>query len=283
MTQASTRTPFDTSVVSLLPAPAPGTTWAVRLLRGKWVLPAAVLVIVIGLWELVCRVFDVPRFVVPAPSLIWSSFTARPGDFAHHTWVTGYEALLGLLASLVIGVFLALMLAQWRLLDRIMTPYLVLLQVTPTIAIAPMLTVWFGYDAMPKIVTAFLTSFFPVVIMTTVGLRSSDRDVLDLFRVLAAPRRFVFWRVKIWFALPQFLGALKIAVPAAVIGAIIGEFISSTKGLGYVLMTAQASLNTGVLFVAIICSSLLGIAAFAVAAAAEHVLLFWHESQMETQ
>lgn len=280
-----TATPVEATGSRVLPSPAPepGAGPLARLVRGKWVLPAVVLVIVIGLWELACRVFDIPRFVIPSPSLIWSSFAARPGDFAYHTWVTGYEALAGLLGALVIGVGLALMLAQWRLLDRIMTPYLVLLQVTPTIAIAPMLTVWFGYDALPKMVTAFLTSFFPIVIMTTVGLRSSDRDVLDLFRVINAPRGFVFWRVKVWFALPQLLGALKIAVPAAVIGAIIGEFISSTKGLGYVLMTAQASLNTGTLFVAIICSSLLGIAAFAVAAAAEHALLHWHESQLDLQ
>ncbi|MGE2714720.1 ABC transporter permease [Mycolicibacterium litorale] len=280
MTQASVSAGLASTTRLVQPRVATSKPLA-GLLGRPGVLPVGVLILVVGAWEAASQVFGIPRYIVPSPSLIWSTFWERPAEYAFHAWVTGYEALLGLLAALVIGVLLALLLAQWRLLDRIMMPYLVLMQVTPTVAIAPMLTIWFGYDAMPKVVTAFLTSFFPIVIMTTVGLRSADRDVLDLFHVIAAPRNFVFWRVKIWFALPQFLGALKVAVPAAVVGAIIGEFISSTQGLGYVIMTAQASLNTGVLFVAILCSSLLGIAAFAVTSAVTRKLLYWHESQMD--
>lgn len=247
----------------------------------KWLPTLFVGVAAIGVWELVCRIFAVPKYVVPMPSLIADTFFDKPGVYLEATWVTGLEAALGLAAAVVLGVVLAVIVAQWRAMDRTLTPYLVLLQVTPTIAIAPMLTVWFGYDTLPKVITAFLTSFFPIVITTAVGLRSADRDVLDMLSVISAPQRFVFFRAKIWFALPHFLSALKVAVPGAVVGAIIGEFIASTQGLGYIIMTAQASLNTGALFVAIVGSAFLGVLTFALASFAERRLLHWHESQME--
>ncbi|MTD12342.1 ABC transporter permease subunit [Nakamurella sp. YIM 132087] len=240
-----------------------------------------VLIVIIGLWEASVQLFGIPIYVAPAPSDIVETFLVRPGYYIDATLWTGLEAVLGLIAAVVFGVAVALAVSASRILDRIAMPYLVLLQVTPTIAIAPLMSIWFGFGFTPKVVVAFLSSFFPIIVSTAIGLRSTDRDALDMLKVIAAPGRFVFFRARIPFALPHFLGSLKIAAPAAVIGAMVGEFVSSTRGLGYVIMTSQASLRTGALFVAIIGSALLGVATFAIATWSEKRFLRWHDSQID--
>ena len=175
---------------------------------------------------------------------------------------------------------LAAAIAYVLTLERTLMPYLVILQVTPIIAIAPLLVLWFGFGLVPKVLIAFLISFFPITVNTAIGLRSADKDALDLMKVLAAKEQFIFLRVRLPFALPYLLSSLKIAAPAAVIGAIIAEFVSSTQGLGYVILLSKSTLRTADLFVAIAGSASLGTTMFGLAVLVESRFLRWHESQI---
>ena len=248
--------------------------------RFRKLLPLVFVILVLISWEVLVRALDVSKFILPPPSKIVEAFLSDPSRFATSTAWTAYEAFLGFSIGLVVGVFLAALISQFRTLDHIITPYLVLIQVTPMVAIAPLLVIWFGFGLAPKVVIAFLISFFPITINTVIGLRSADRDALDLMRVLAATGHFSFLRVKMPFALPYLLSGIKIAAPAAVIGAIVAEFVSSTRGLGFVILSAKAQLRIADIFVAIVGSALLGITMFSLSVFAESRLLRWHESQM---
>ncbi len=245
----------------------------------RW-LPLIFSGLVVVVWEGAVQALDISKFLLPAPSAILDAFLDKPQRFAFHTWRTAYEALLGFAIGLALGVFLAAVMAYVRTLERMMMPYLVIIQVTPIVAIAPVLVLWLGTGLAPKIAVAFLISFFPITVTTAIGLRSADRDALDLMKVLAATERFVFLRVRLPFALPYLLSSIKIAAPAAVIGAIVAEFVSSTQGLGYVILISKSTLRTADLFVAIVGSAALGITMFALSVLAESRFLRWHESQI---
>ena len=243
-------------------------------------LPLIFFGLVVVVWEAAVQILDISKFLLPAPSAVLNAFLDEPGRFVFHTWRTAYEALLGFGLGLALGVSLAAAIAYVRTLDRILMPYLVIIQVTPIIAIAPVLVLWFGFGLLPKVLIAFLISFFPITVNTAIGLRSADKDALDLMKVLAAKERFVFLRVRLPFALPYLLSSIKIAAPAAVIGAIIAEFVSSTQGLGYVILISKSTLRTADLFVAIVGSASLGITMFGLSVLTESKLLRWHESQI---
>ena len=248
--------------------------------RFQQLLPIVFFILVLIIWEILVRALEVSKFILPPPSKIAEAFLSNPSRFVINTGWTAYEAFLGFSIGLFVGVFLAALIAQFRTLDLIATPYLVLIQVTPMVAIAPLLVIWFGFGLAPKVVIAFLISFFPITINTVIGLRSADRDALDLMRILAAPGYFSFLRVRMPFALPYLLSGIKIAAPAAVIGAIVAEFVSSTRGLGFIILSSKATLQIANIFVAIMGSALLGITTFLLAVFAESRLLRWHESQM---
>ena len=245
----------------------------------RW-LPLIFSVFVVIVWEAAVQILDISKFLLPAPSSIVTAFLDEPQRFAYHTWRTAYEAMLGFMLGLALGVFLAAVMAYVRALERMVMPYLVIIQVTPIVAIAPVLVLWLGTGLAPKVAVAFLISFFPITVNTAIGIRSADKDALDLMKVLAATERFMFLRVRLPFALPYLLSSIKIAAPAAVIGAIVAEFVSSTQGLGYVILISKSTLRTADLFVAIVGSAALGVTMFALSVLAETRLLRWHESQI---
>ncbi len=245
----------------------------------RWLPPIFFGIVIVG-WEAAVQILDISKFLLPAPSSILNAFLDHPQRFLFHTWRTAYEALMGFAIGLALGVFLAAAIAYVRTLERMVMPYLVIIQVTPIVAIAPVLVLWLGTGLAPKVAVAFLISFFPITVSTAIGLRSADRDALDLMKVLAATERFVFLRVRLPFALPYLLSSMKIAAPAAVIGAIVAEFVSSTQGLGYVILISKSTLRTADLFVAIVGSATLGITMFGLSVLAESKFLRWHESQI---
>jgi len=169
--------------------------------------------------------------------------------------------------------------AYSRTLEQAIYPYLVVTQVVPMIAVAPLLAIWFGYGPLPRVIIAFLIAFFPIVINTVIGLRSPDRNMIMLLRSMNARESEVLGKVRFPWALPYVFAACRVAAPTTIIGAIVAEFVGSDSGLGYVILYAKGYQQTDMIFVAILASAALGIAFFAAVVVVESRLIGWHESR----
>jgi putative riboflavin transport system permease protein len=236
---------------------------------------AAFLVFVVA-WKLVVLVTRLPEFILPAPEAVAARFVSAwtDGTMAPHAWTTLVEVLLGFAVGALAGVVAGYALARSRLIERLISPYLVAAQAVPILALAPLLALWFGPDLLAKVVICGLIVFFPVAIATLVGLRSVDRGLLELGRSLRASRRQVLVTIEIPAALPAILGGLRVGVTLAVVGAIVGEWAGAKSGLGYLVNLARGSLfDIPLLFATLATIALLGIACYLVVVLAERRLV----------
>jgi ABC-type nitrate/sulfonate/bicarbonate transport system permease component len=224
--------------------------------------PAWALVLLLVVWESGVVALRVPTFLLPAPSSIVERLLRDPGYIVDQVLYTGLEAAAGLGIAIAVALVMAVLITRSHLLERIVYPYLVLIQVTPIVAIAPLLIVWLGTGIEPKIGIAALIAFFPIVVNVTAGLKSASDQALELMRSLAASEPQVFRFVRIPFAVPFAFAAFRIAAPVSVIGAIVGEMVGSNQGLGFVVMRAKGVIDTPLLFVGILGSAFLGIGMF---------------------
>lgn len=254
-----------------------GRDWSGLIQAGLY--PALAIAGLFILWEVATVVLAIPKFLVPAPSEIASETIKRWALLWVHTQVTFWEVVIGFLASVLIGVPLAVLITYSRTFERIMYPLLVSAQTMPKVALAPVFIVWFGFGLTPKVVVAFLIAFFPIVISTVVGLKASPPEMLHLVRSMGASPWQSFWKIRFPNALPSIFGGLKVAITLAVVGAIVGEFVGADKGLGYLIQVANGTLDTKLLFAAIAVLSIMGIILFLVIDILERRLLRWHVSQ----
>ncbi|MGH9118795.1 MAG: ABC transporter permease [Acidimicrobiales bacterium] len=238
--------------------------------------PLGTTLVAIVLWELGVRVFDVPQYVLPAPSQVLITILDERVRLYENGLVTLWAVLAGFALAIAVSVPLALLIVYSKLFERAVYPLLVFAQTVPKISVAPIFIVWFGFGVTPKVLIAFLICFFPIVIDTAIGLRSVQPEMVDLIRSMGGSRLEVFRRVRIPNALPYFFSGLKIAVTLAVVGAVVGEFVGSTKGLGFVLIQASSFLNARLLFAAIVVLTLIGVALFYLVDYLERLLVPWH-------
>ena len=225
--------------------------------------PLIILAVVLALWEGLVRYFDVPPWLLPAPSDIGARFF-KASNLLYHTGLTVLEALAGFAASAVIGITLSALIVHSRFLERGVFPYIIVSNAIPIIAIIPLLTIWFGYGIAPKIMIAAIITFFPIVTNTTRGLKAADRRILDFMRSINATRREVFFKVQLPSALPYIFAGFKIAASLSLVGAVVAEFYGSDRGLGYLVITSATQLRTDLLFVSIIVLATLGVSLFAI-------------------
>ena len=174
---------------------------------------------------------------------------------------------------------LAVGITSYRRFDKFITPILLFFQTVPKIAIAPLFLVWFGFGPFPKVLVAFLISFFPIVIDTAIGLRSISPEMIDLARSMGATKLQIFMRFRMPTALPYFFGGLKVAATLAVVGAVVGEFVGADRGLGYLLLVSNSNLDTPLLFASIVALTALGLILFYIIEVLEHFLIPWHVSR----
>jgi NitT/TauT family transport system permease protein len=233
------------------------------------------LVVLTVFWELACRLLDVREFLVPTPSAIGARLADKPELFLSHGWVTFYETFAGFALAVVFGILAATIIVVIPALRDVVMPLLLIAQVVPKVAIAPILLVWFGYGLAPKVIIAFLVAFFPIVVNTATGLIAVEKELLDLGRSLEASRWQVFWKFRIPAAMPELFSGMKIAITLAVIGAIIGEFVGGDHGLGYLIIIANQELDTPLAFAALLVISVGGILLYALIEAAERLLIPW--------
>lgn len=243
--------------------------------------PVVAFVVGTLLWQLAVDGLGVPVYVFPSPTRIWSSFWANPIGLFFHAGITLYEAVAGFLIGSAFGAVLGTLFAYSSLMARGLLPYMIAANTVPTVAIAPIIIIWFGSGLESKIaVTAFL-SFFPLALNMMKGLQSYDRTVMDVFHVSAATGLQKFLKMRLPSALPYVFVGLKINVTFAVIGAIVAEFIQADRGLGFVIMTTYRTLAMPRLWAAMIVSALIGILFFVVVALIERVTIPWHASVRE--
>lgn len=250
-----------------------------RRFSGDWIYPIATVLGVLVFWDLSVKVFEIRSFVLPSPAAVAQSFVDDWGQLWPNALFTLYEIVAGFLFAVVGGIGLAVAIVSSRLLEKSIYPVLVGLQVVPKIAIAPLFVIWFGFGITPKILIAFLIAFFPMVISTVVGLRSIDVNKLHLARSMGASAFQTFFKIRLPNAMPSIFGGLKLSITAAVIGAIVGEFIGADRGLGRVLLIANGELETELLFSAIIVLSVIGVIMFLTVDILERFVIRWHVSQ----
>ena len=249
--------------------------------RPHVILIPLVLVGFVGLWEWVVRAWAVPSFIAPAPTAVVASLAGglRSRLYLEHFATTLYETLLGFLIAAVSGIALGAVIAQFRLVEQTVYPYLVALQTLPKIAIAPLIIVWFGFGISSKVIIAAMVGFFPVLVNVIVGLKTVDQSKLDLMRSLNATRWQTFRLVKFPNALPFVFAGLDIAVVFSVLGAIVGEFVGAQRGLGNLILQFNFSLDIAGVFAVLILLSVLGVALHLIMQAIQRRVIFWAEPE----
>ena len=244
-----------------------------------WVIAAASIAGLVGLWELVVRANDIPHWKLPAPSGVGEELWESRGLLLRHTWVTLKEVLVGFAIALASGTLLAALISQWRTLERVIYPGVIASQTIPIIVIAPLLLIWVGYGMQHKVIVVALISFFPIVVNTVDGLRSTDPDMINLLRTLGAKRWQVFVKAQAPAAMPFLFSGIKIGVTVSVIGAVIGEWVGSSEGLGYLAIRSQSQFLTERVYAASVLLCLMGILLFLIVGALERLMLPWYHDQ----
>jgi len=229
--------------------------------------------LVLAAWELAGTVFHVPKYVLPAPSAIVAALAKHPGVIAANGWVTLQEVLAGFVIGVVVSIPLGLAIVSWRAVDRIVYPFLVAFQAVPKVALAPILVVWFGFGLGSKVTLGFVTAMFPIVINTVIGLRQTPVEMIYLMRSLGASPLQIFWKVRLIAAAPYIFGGFKVGITLAVVGAVVGEFIASNKGLGNMLLAANNAFDTPMLFGIVVFLSIMSIALFYLVELIETIVL----------
>jgi len=247
--------------------------------RPHLILIPVVFVVFVALWEWVVRRFDVPAFIAPPPSAVLASLAGgvRNRLYLEHFGVTLYETLLGFLIASVAGIALGAVIAQFRLVEQTVYPYLVALQTLPKIAIAPLIIVWFGFGISSKVIIAAMVGFFPVLVNVIVGLKTVDQGKLDLMGSLDATRWQTFRLVKFPNALPFVFAGLDIAIVFSVLGAIVGEFVGAQRGLGTLILQFNYNLDTAGVFAVMILLAVLGVALHVLMQVIQRRVIFWAE------
>jgi NitT/TauT family transport system permease protein len=246
--------------------------------RLEIVLIPVAMVVLIGVWDLIGRLGGYPAFMLPTPQLVWARFlaVAVDGTLWYHSSITLLEILGGLVLGLTMALLLGYLLAKFPLLERFLSPYIVASQSVPIVALAPLLIVWFGFGLTSKVLVCALTIFFPVLINTIVGLRSIEEELMDLMRSLQASRWQVFKLLEVPAALPVLFGGLKVGVTLSVIGAVVGEFAQSDRGLGFLVNLANRGLfDTPLMFVSLFVLMTIALGLYGVVSVLELLLLRW--------
>ncbi|HZV21593.1 MAG TPA: ABC transporter permease [Hyphomicrobiales bacterium] len=240
--------------------------------------PIAFVGVVLCVWEAGVKLFAVPEYLLPAPSVI--AETVDRSLFIQLA-VTFSEALAGFAIASILAFLAALAFVRFRTLEQGLFPIAIAIKTTPLVALAPLLVLWQGTGWWSKITAAALICFFPVLVNTVKGLKAADAEYLQLFDSLGATRPQEFRKLRIPFCLPYIFSALKISSSLAVVGAIVGEFVGATKGLGYLIMISSAHIETPTLFSAIFAAAAAGIVLFYAIGATERFVVFWQDASSE--
>jgi NitT/TauT family transport system permease protein len=250
---------------------------------GVWIRKIGFLVlsVLVGLtlWQMFTTFSQIPSFIFPTPTEVWERLiiVLQNGSLLKHTLITLQEVVFGLLLGLTAAIVTGYFLAKSRLVERVLSPYIVASQSIPIVAIAPLLVIWLGPGIFSKILTSALIVFFPVLVNTVVGLKSVPRELYDLMRSLQASTWQRIFKLEIPAAMPVFLGGLRIGATLSVIGAVVGEFVGADKGLGFLVNVGRGLYDTALVFVAVFTIVLLSLGLYGSVIFLENKLLSWQK------
>lgn len=238
-----------------------------------------IFIAVVGTWEVGVRIFDVPHYILPTPSAIVLSFRGEMRELLYHTYLTVREAWLGYLIGNGLAFVMAIFMAEFPILESSLYPYVIAFRSLPVVAVAPLLIIWLGFTVWPIVAAAALICFFPTLVNGVAGFKATDPTTLMLMRGLNASRWQIFRHVKLYNALPYIFSALKIGVASALVGAVVGEWISAEKGLGFLTILANNYVDTLLLFRAMIMIGVTGILWFMMIVKLEEYFIKWQETE----
>ncbi len=244
-----------------------------------WIIPICLTSTLLVLWELLVWLFDVKQWLLPAPSSILQEIFESRQLLFNHSVTTISEIIIGFLLSLVIGVCLAGAIAYSNVVERFAYPFVIASQTIPVIVIAPLLLIWIGYGMIPKIIVVILISFFPIVVNTVDGLKSADNDTMRMLKTLGASRWQIFVKLQVPYSIPFLFSGMRVAITLSVIGAVIGEWVGSSSGLGYLMMRSAPQFLTERVFASIVILSGIGIFLFALVVVIERLYMPWYEME----
>jgi NitT/TauT family transport system permease protein len=213
----------------------------------------------LAIWEAVVHAAGIPAYILPAPERVIARVFTDSALLTTHGLVSIFEIVAGFAAASAGAFAIGVMIVYSRRLEQMFEPFLVVSQVVPKVALAPLFIIWFGHGLAPKIVIAATISFFPVLVNTILGMKAIDREILEMMDSIAATKRQIFWRVRLPNSLPYILPSLKVAALLSVVGAMVGEFVGADKGLGYLMVLGDVNLDTEMLFAALTVVTLVGL------------------------
>ena len=254
--------------------PASWIAW-LRGFAQEILLPTAVLVGLVGLWEACVHLFAIPVYLLPAPSQIWIECAAMGDVILGHTLATLHTVLIGFGVSILISVPLAVVLTSSRGIATAIYPVLVITQAIPKVALAPLLVIILGANELPRVVITFLVAFFPLVIASATGLMSVPQELIELGRSYKISLWQELRRIRLPYAVPMIFSGLKVAVTLSVVGAVVGEFVNADRGLGFLIVSASAFFQVPVAFGALVLLSIMGVVLFQVIVVIERVFFPW--------
>jgi NitT/TauT family transport system permease protein len=256
--------------------PADRPVWyATRL--GQISLTITIFVTLVVIWDLYVRLLGLSSLVLPSPYQVWLSLVENTlsGRLIDHMWVTLSEVLLGFLLGSVVGVALGTLTAQSPLMRTILGPYILASQAMPKLALAPIIVIWLGFGIAPKVVITALICFFPLLENTIIGLTSTNPHQVELFQVLTASRWQSFIKLRVPNALPVIFAGLRVAITLAVVGAVVGEYVGANRGLGALVIAAQGSFDTPLMFAIFVYLTVIGIVLYKLMELLEQTAFSW--------
>ena len=241
----------------------------------KVVSPALFVVAMFALWEAVCRLLHVPLAILPAPSDVFTALWQYREPIAANSYVTLWTTLAGFLLATLFGLVLGIAVGWHRAIYDGVYPVMIGFNSVPKVAVVPVLILWFGLGEIPAVITAFLISFFPIVVNVATGLATTEPELEDVLRALGASKLDVMRKVGLPRSMPYFFGSLKIAITLAFVGAVVSETVGANKGIGKLMLDAQAAFQVPVVFAGLLVLAVLGIALYAVTAGVEARFTGW--------
>jgi len=236
---------------------------------------AAVFIGFFVFWELLVDFTGIKTVILPPPSLIFITIVDKWHYLLMQAIPTGIAIASGFMVAVISGFAIAVAIAYSRLVNELVYPFLIVSQVLPKIAFAPLFLIWFGFGLAPKLVIAALIAFFPIVVNTARGLSSVEPELIQYMRSLGASWWDIFYKINLPWAMPYIFASFKISITLAVVGVVVGEFVASDTGLGYVIEYANISLETPLMFAGIVVLSVLGIVFFLIILAFEALFMSW--------
>jgi NitT/TauT family transport system permease protein len=245
----------------------------------RWLKGAFGAILVLAAWEATYSLADLPPFLLPGPEAVARTLFDQRRILLLHAWTTAYETVVGFAAALVVGMAAAVVLHAVPRVTAVLWPSILLAQITPKVAIAPLLLVWLGFGLMPKIIIAFLISFFPILANAYAGLQSLSEEVEELARSMRAGRLTFFIRFEFPHALPYLFAGARIAITFALVGSIVAEFVGADKGLGYLTMLTNRLLNSPLMVSSLLVLGGMGAILYGAVGLIERLMIPWHVSQ----